>query len=183
MKKLQIDFDEVQKAMEDISREAFDYFLDAETGDVIILSEDIIERAKKILCENIDEDMGDFEEVEFDEETDVPDWMEEEIELALDMFLDEKDRYVRIPERNSANAYAAMREFTESLEDMPLQEELRTILNGKGAFRKFKDALAPYPKERKMWYGYNAKSVKKEIGDWLKSIAIEQEQEGVASDS
>jgi len=177
MKKLKIDFDEVQKAMEDISREAFDYFLDIETGDVIILSEDIIERAQKVLCENIDDDMAEYEEVEFDEETDLPDWMEEEIELALDIFLHEKGRYVRIPERNSREAYEAMQEFAQRLEDKPLQEEVKAILSGKGAFRKFKDALEPYPKERKMWYGYNAKSARKEIEDWLQSIGIQQGQE------
>jgi hypothetical protein len=177
MKKLKIDFDEVQKAMEDISREAFDYFLDIETGDVIILSEDIVERAQEVLCEDIDDDMADYEEVEFDEETDLPDWMEEEIELALDIFLHEKDRYVRIPERNSRKAYEAMQEFAQTIEDKPLQEEVKAILSGKGAFRKFKDALGPYPKERKMWYGYNAKKAKKEIGDWLQSIGIQQEQE------
>jgi hypothetical protein len=181
MKKLKIDSDEVQKAMEDISREAFDYFLDIETGDVIILSEDIIERAEKVLCEGIDDDMADYEEVEFDEETDVPDWMEEEIELALDIFLHEKGRYVRIPERNSQKAYEAMQEFAQRLEDKPLQEEVQAILNGKGAFRKFKDALEPYPKERKMWYGYNAKSAKKEIGEWLQSIGIQQELEETAA--
>ena len=184
MKTLKIDLDEIQKAMEDVSREAFEYFLDTDTGEVIILSDDIIERAQNILYERIDEDMEDYDEVEFDEETDVPDWMEEEIELALDIFLLGKEHYVRIPERYSGHAYAAMQEFTEALDDVPLRQELRDILNGKGAFRKFKDALEPYPKERKMWYGYNAKKAKREIGEWLKSLGIEPERDRtVASDS
>jgi hypothetical protein len=183
IKKLKIDIDEVQKAMEDVSREAFDYFLDTDTGEVIILSDDIMNRAQKILYERFDEDMEDYDEVEFDEETDVPDWMEEEIELALEVFLLDKGRYVRIPERNSGNAYAAMQEFTEALEDLTLRRELRDILNGRGAFRKFKDALDPYPKERKMWYGYNAKKAKREIGEWLRSLGIEPERDKtVASD-
>jgi len=40
MNKFRIDFDEIQKAREDTEREAFDYFLDRETGEIIILSED-----------------------------------------------------------------------------------------------------------------------------------------------
>ena len=37
MKKLKIDFDEIQKAMEDVVRDTFDYFLDIETGEVKVL--------------------------------------------------------------------------------------------------------------------------------------------------
>jgi hypothetical protein len=170
--------------MEDVSREAFDYFLDTETGEVIILSDDIMERAQNVLYERFDDDMEDYYEVEFDEETHMPDWMEEEIELALEVLLLERERYARIPERYSGNAYAAMEEFTEALEDLPLRQELRGILSGRGAFRKFKDALEPYPKERKMWYGYNAKKAKKEIGEWLRSLNIEPEMgKTVASDT
>ncbi len=176
MKKLKIDFDEVQKAMEDISREAFDYFLDTETGDLIILSEDILERAQVILAAGIDEDMADYEEIEFDEEMDVPDWMEEEIELALTLFLNENGRYVRIPERYAANAFQTMQEFVETVPEARLREELTAILDGKGAFRRFKDALEKYPKERKMWYRYNANKAKEEIRDWLASIGVEREE-------
>ena len=174
MKKLNIDFDELQKAMEDTEREAFDYFLDAETGDVIILSEDIINRARFILDECLDEDMADYEEVEFDEEHDLPEWMEDEVELALDIFINEKERYARIPERRHRNGYSAMKEFTDGLDKNPkLRDKLSAILDGKGAFRRFKDALAPYPRERKQWYRFNAKVVRDEIMEWLKSIGVE----------
>ena len=173
MKKLNIDFDELQKAMEDTERDAFDYFLDIGTGDIIILSEDIINRAQQVLDESYDEDMAEYEEVEFDEEHDIPEWMEDEIELALGIFLFEKDRYVRIPERDPGSGFRAMREFTDSLDDLQLREHLQNILDGKGAFRKFKDALVPYPKERKQWYGFNAKFAKKEIEKWLKSMRVE----------
>ena len=175
MKKLNIDFDELQKAMEDTERDAFEYFLDIETGDIIILSEDIINRAHQVLDESYDEDLANYEEVEFDEEHDIPEWMEDEIELALDIFLFEKDRYVRIPERIHSNGYSAMKQFTETLENLQLKEHLLSILDGKGAFRRFKDALEPFPKERKQWYGYNAACSKKDIEKWLKTIGIDTE--------
>jgi hypothetical protein len=162
--------DEIQKAMEDTLREAFDYFLDRETGDVIILSEEIIARAKAILEEEFDDDMADFEEVDFDGEYDIPEWMEDEIELALRIFLEEQDRYVRIPERRPESVFSAMREFTEGLADTALREELLEILDGKGSFRRFKDALDPYPKERKQWYGFSAKKARHEIEEWLHCV-------------
>ncbi len=171
-----VDFDEIQKAMEDTVRDAFDYFLDRETGDVIILSEDIIGRAREILEEEFDEDMADYEEVEFDSECDIPDWVEDEVELALRIFLHEHDRYARIPERRPGNVFATMREFTEGLENTALREELLTILDGKGAFRRFKDALEPHPKERKKWYGFSAKKAKEEIEEWIRSISADSEE-------
>jgi hypothetical protein len=172
MSKLNIDFDELQKAMEDTVRDAFDYFLDLETGEILILSEDILNRARVLLSRDFDEDMEDFDEVVFDREIDIPLWMEDEIELALDIFLG-GDNYVRIPERAPRNVYAAMNEFIDQLEDARLGEELRPMLSGEGTFRRFKNALEPYPKIRKLWYGYNAKIARKEIMEWLRSLSIE----------
>jgi hypothetical protein len=173
MGKLNIDFDEMQKAMEDLSREAFDYYLDIETGEIIVISEDIIQMAIKITNGIYEEDMKDYEEVEFDEECEIPEWIEDEIELALDIYINKKDCYIRIPERNSSNAYNTMKEFTERLENMPLKESLQNIIDGKGSFRRYKEALAPYPKERKLWYGFNAKAAREYIEQWLKNIEIE----------
>lgn len=158
--------------MEDTVRDAFDYFLDIETGEVLILSEDILNKARSMLFRDFDEDMEDFEEVVFDREIDIPVWMEDEIELALDIFLS-GDTYVRVPERSAGNVYAAMNQFIGQLKDAQLEKELRQILTGQGAFRRFKDALEPYPKLRKLWYGYNAKVTRSEIREWLRSLSIE----------
>ncbi|MBI1810342.1 MAG: hypothetical protein HYR78_00090 [Nitrospirae bacterium] len=49
MKLLKIDFNEIQKAMEDVSRDAFDYFLDLETGEIKTISVDALEGAKSSL--------------------------------------------------------------------------------------------------------------------------------------
>jgi hypothetical protein len=176
MKRRTINFDEVQKAMEDTARDAFDYFLDRETGDVIILSEEIIGRAKAILEEEFDDDMAAFEEVEFDGEYDIPEWMEDEVELAVRIFIEEQGRYVRIPERRPEKVFSAMREFTEGLENAGLREELLAILDGKGSFRRFKDALEPYPRERKKWYGFSTMKAKQEIEDWIRSIETGSEE-------
>ncbi len=172
MRKLTIDFDEVQKAMEDTVRDAFDYFLDLETGEVLILSEDILNRAQLFLSRDVDDDMENFEEVIFDQEIEIPAWMEDEIELALDIFIG-GDHYVRIPERSPQAVYTAMNEFIEKIQDPKLREELRQLPGGQGTFRRFKDALEPYPKLRKLWYGYNAKVAKREIVEWLQSLSIE----------
>ncbi len=181
--KKNIDYDEIQKAMEDTVRDAFDYFLDRETGEVIILSEDIINKAQAILDESYDDDIGDFEEVVVEKVPEIPDWMEDEIELALDIFIHEKDRYARIPERNPQFGYNAMKAFAETVGDETLRQTLLELLDGKNAFRRFKDALGPYPKERKLWYGFNAKASSAEIEAWLKAIGIELEKDHTHDDT
>jgi hypothetical protein len=174
MKILTVNFDEIQKAMEDVSRDTFDYFLDLETGEVTTFSEQVLNVIKSRLYISDAEEFGDeVEFVEFDEEPDITDWMDDEIELALEILLDEDERYLRIPERQSLTAYKSMADFTETVKDPFLKKELLNALNGKGAFRRFKDILIDYPKERKRWHGYNAKAMKKEIIEWLRSIGVE----------
>ena len=172
MKKLCIDFDELQKAIEDTERDAFDYFLDRETGEVVVLSAEIIERAEMILAASYDEDIADFEDVEQEELPDIPEWMEDEIELALEILMYEQGRYERIPERKPADAYAAMKEFVDTLDNREVGQMLLRVLDGQGSFRKFKDIIGPFPKERKLWYRFNARASKKEIAEWLASIGI-----------
>ena len=159
--------------MEDVVRDTFDYYLDLETGEVAAFSEQILAEARSRLYDNdFDEIDDDTEYVEFDEEPELPEWMLDEIELALEILLDE-GRFIRIPERNSVMAFESMAEFAASVEDPVLQEKLRSALDGKGAFRKFKDILIDYPKERKRWHGHNAKAMKNEITKWLASTGLE----------
>jgi hypothetical protein len=174
VKKLQVNFDEIQKAMEDVSRDTFDYYLDTDTGDVISFSDEILRDMQSRLYEDeYDEIDEDIEYIEYDEEPDLPDWMLDEADLALEILLDESGRYVRIPERSSHTAYKSMEEFIKTVKDPTLKERLTHALQGKGAFRNFKDVLIDYPRERKKWHGFNAKTMKKEIIEWLRSTGTE----------
>lgn len=174
MKQLRVNFDEVQKAMEDISRDSFDYFFDSATGDVITFSEEILNEVKSRLYENESEEIDeDIEYIEYDEEPDIPCWMEDEVELAMEILFDTNDRYTRIPERASSAAFRTMTDFIDTIEDPDLKNLLAASIEGKGAFRRFKDVLIDHAKERKRWHGYNAKAIKAEITQWLLSLDIE----------
>ena len=174
MKELKVNFEEIQKAMEDVVRDTFDYFLDLETGEVMTFSEDILGEVKARLYEDDSEEIADHVEyIEFDEEPEIPDWMLDEVELALEILFDTQARYPRIPERSSAVAYRSMVEFVKTVDDPYLRKELSAALGGKGAFRKFKDILLDRNKERKRWHGHNAKKIKAEILAWLGSVGIE----------
>ena len=170
MKLLKIDFNEIQKAMEDVSRDAFDYFLNLETGSVVTISVDALEGAKSSLYkgdELIDESsLGAYE---------MPEWIEDEVELAIRIF-SEKQRYVRIPERESQGVYALMKKFTEGIDELMPHDELSAALNSHDSFSRFKKALGDYPTYRKKWFALNAGAMKKIITEWLESIGIKPEQ-------
>jgi len=177
MRILRIDFDEIQKAMEDVVRDSFDYFLDLQTGEVMALSEDILSEVGARLYEGDFDEIGDnVEYIEFSEEPNLPCWMEDEVELVLEVLLNENGRYVHIPERYASEAHHVMTEFLEIIKNPVIKEELTHVLNGKGAFKRFKNVLISYPKERKRWHGFNAKAMKRVIIEWLKSLGIEPVQ-------
>lgn len=177
VKLLKVDFDEIQKAMEDVVRDSFDYFLDLWTGEVAVLSEDILEKVGARLYDGDFDLIGDdIEYIEFSEEPILPYWMEDEVELVLNLILENNGRYVRIPERRSPEAHQVMSGFLETVEEPVLREELAHALCGRGAFRKFKDILRDHPKERKKWHGHNARAMKKVITEWLKSFEVEPVQ-------
>jgi hypothetical protein len=174
VKRIKIHFNEIQQAMEDIARDTFDYYFDKETGEVIPFSYELLAEMKARLyddgCEELNEDL---EYIEFDEEPDLPDWMMDEVDLALEILLDAGRRYVRIPERDSESAFKSMCAFTETVEIPELKQKLTDALEGKGAFRRFKDILRDHQKERKRWHGFDAREMKKSIRRWLCSLGAE----------
>ena len=170
MKLLKIDLNEIQKAMEDVSRDAFDYFLDLETGEVKKISVDALEGTKDSLYKG--DEMIDESSLE---EFDMPESVEKEIELAIRIF-SEKERYTRIPERESREAYSLMERFTEGIDELRPHDELSAALNSPNSFSSFKKALSAFPEHKKKWFAFNANAMKKTISDWLASIEIKPEQ-------
>lgn len=170
MKLLKVDFNEIQKAMEDVSRDAFDYFLDLDTGEIKTISVDALEGAKSSLYKG-DELIDESSLEEFD----MPEWIENEVELAIRIF-SEKQRYVRIPERESQDVYALMKKFTEGIDELMPHDELSAALNSPNSFSRFKKALSNFPEHRKKWFALNAGAMRKTITEWLESIGIKPEQ-------
>ena len=173
MKLLKVDFVEIQKAMEDVSRDAFDYFLDLETGEVMTISNEMLEKAEATLYKSDSAPIDNEKEID---EYDMPEWIEKEVEMAVRIFSSEKGRYVRIPERESSDAYNLMKKFTEGVEELHPHDELLSALGANNAFSRFKKALADYPQYREKWFALNAKAMKKTINEWLNSIGIKPEQ-------
>ncbi len=78
-----------------------------------------------------------------------------------------------IPTESSREGYQDMIAFTESLEDENLKEKLCVALNGRGAFRRFKDVLLSYLKKREEWFKFQNERLEKRVMEWLEENEIE----------
>ena len=65
-----------------------------------------------------------------------------------------------------------MEKFVGSVTDEPLRERLIISIDGKGAFRRFKDVLLAYPAERERWFSYRAELLHWHIQQWLEQHEI-----------
>ncbi len=80
--------------------------------------------------------------------------------------------YLRVEPASSREQYRWMEKFVGSVTDEPLRERLVISIDGKGAFRRFKDVLVAYPAERERWFSYRAELLHWHIQQWLEQHDI-----------
>lgn len=93
----------------------------------------------------------------------------------LDEMVDEasKERYRYLPIAESQVGYEDMKEYIETVKGANLKEKLSIAISGGGAFRRFKDVLNSYPKERERWFKFKDEKVKERVNEWLEEEGIE----------
>ncbi len=103
----------------------------------------------------------------------ISDYMDDEETGKLkDQVEEESDRYERIPEAESHEGYQDMVEFIATVKDEHLAELLEVAINGKGAFRRFKDVLLNYPEERESWFQFKDDRMEEKALEWLDDIDV-----------
>ena len=106
------------------------------------------------------------------------DYMDEEEVEKLRSEIDENlDCYKPIPRAESYEGYQDMADFTVTVGDEHLRELLEVAINGKGAFRRFKDVLACYADEGERWLRFKDDKVRERALEWLESIGVSLENE------
>lgn len=76
-----------------------------------------------------------------------------EVICDLDRELDREDpRYIRIYPLPSWMEFDLMRAFAEAVSDTRLRDRLEVALDGRGAFRRFKNVLYDYPDIEEQWF-------------------------------
>jgi hypothetical protein len=80
--------------------------------------------------------------------------------------------FLRVEPASSREQYRWMERFVGSVSDEQLRERLIISIDGKGAFRRFKDVLLAYPAERERWFTYRADLLHWHIHQWLDTHEI-----------
>ncbi len=77
--------------------------------------------------------------------------------------------YLYVDPVSSREQYRWMEEFIEIVEEPTLKDKLNIAIDGKGAFRRFKDVLVGYPNERERWFQKRSVKLRAHMTDWLTS--------------
>src|SRR3954447_18386534 len=83
------------------------------------------------------------------------------------------ERYLRVDPASSREQYRWMERFVPSVTDLALRERLLVSIDGKGAFRRFKDVLLAFPGERERWFAYRSELLHFHIQTWIDHMKIE----------
>jgi hypothetical protein len=106
----------------------------------------------------------------------ISDYMDEEEAEKLRSETDGNlNHYKPIPRAEPYEGYEDMADFIRTVEDERLRELLEVAINGKGAFRRFKDVLARYADERENWFRFKDDKVRQKALEWLESIGVSLE--------
>lgn len=75
--------------------------------------------------------------------------------------------YMRIEPVSSREQYRWMERFIPMVEDAALRDQLTAAIDGKGAFRRFKDVLMGYSTERERWFAFRSERLRVFMEAWL----------------
>ena len=81
-------------------------------------------------------------------------------------------RYLRIDPVSSREQYRWMERFIATVEDEELRRRLNVAIDGKGAFRRFKDALVNHPVDRERWFAFRSERLRSCMDSWLTAHGI-----------
>lgn len=133
-------------------------YINTQTGEVITLSREEMRAAE------------DEEPLE-----NYPDWQKENIKQAIKILEDENEVYRGFTLRNEYNEYEIVEEFIGTLSEEKVRKELFGVIQGRGAFRRFKDGIREHDVE-KQWYEFKEKRVKELVIEWCEDKDLEIEE-------
>ena len=80
--------------------------------------------------------------------------------------------YLRIEPVSSREQYRWMERYIPMVTDGELRDRLTRAIDGKGAFRRFKDVLMGYGPERERWFAFRSERLRIFMEAWLNAHAL-----------
>jgi hypothetical protein len=154
-RRISIKFDDLEMAFDDASG-TVRYYLDIETGQVLSITGEIRDELEAVYRE-LDDQSGAEDDLFAAalERHRLPDWMRQMVAEAHQVEQGYGARYIDVPTADSRESYRDMEEFIDTVANQRFQAQLAHAIQGRGAFRRFKDTLLSYPGERERWFAFN----------------------------
>jgi tryptophanase len=166
---LAIDLAELEAAFDDAS-DMLRYYLDLATGRVVAVTGEIRDELNAIYAALEHYDDNAFAAAL--QQRTHPDWMRAALNEAHQVEQGYGTRYIAVPQADSHASYRVMEDFIETVADQRFQAQLAYAIQGRGAFRRFKDALFTQPDERERWFAFKTARAHEQILAWLESAGI-----------
>lgn len=99
-------------------------------------------------------------------------FVEETNPALVELIEDNPRRFLRFPTKYDIHEYSIMARFIEQLPAGVAQERLMRAIQGKGAFRRFKDTVISLNLENR-WYSYQAESYREIALRWCRDNDLE----------
>lgn len=96
---------------------------------------------------------------------------------ALPRARTETQRFAPIEAIPSRIQYQWLDSFIKSVEDPEIRGRMESAVNGKGAFRRFKDILLTLPDERRRWFEFRDQLLRVRIIEWVHELGIDATNE------
>jgi hypothetical protein len=81
--------------------------------------------------------------------------------------------YLIVDPVSSREQYRWMERYIATVEEPELRQKLVGSIDGKGAFRRFKDVLMAYPVERERWFTFRSERLRSAMQTWLDAHGLE----------
>ena len=139
----------------DFQMEGYFTYVNKQKGELVSVSEDILR-----LVEDGEIEMND-----------LPDWQEDMLHAAIDI-LNNFENYVEIPSQFDIHEYSIMEDFALNIKPSNVSDKLSRALQGRGAFRRFKDAIVELGVADE-WYIFKEERLKEIAIKWCESPGID----------
>lgn len=172
-RKLKVDLGELEIALQTDNYEV-PHYLDLETGEIILVMREYASQLDEIY--DVIHDEAGERSVSLEaylEEASYHDWEKEMLLLADEVEQGYQERYIPVEKDDRHADYRDMERFIEAVEDDALRERLWRAIQGRGAFRYFKDVLYDYPEARQAWFEFRDARRQRRAEEWLRARGIE----------
>ena len=97
-------------------------------------------------------------------------------EYELDDAEDAARRLIAIEPLESSEGYGDMEDFAAGVSDARARDLLARALQGRGAFRRFKDVLLEFPELRDQWFAFHDARMLRRALSWLRDEGLIDEE-------